>query len=246
MTRLEPPFIVFCNPYGGLGLKTKTAEAARRRIDNLLVTCAMGASINSIELRVIEPCQSSLADACKQGRLALNLIYNSLAEHGHVCQPWVVEAWTPFGPPNAAAIRQRDGATSIEWSWKIERDPERATIAYNRFCDYMVRHQQLMFDDYSTSISVQAVWSFRLRTAAGTIVAPPYPESSITASLAGRHASAFFDLIFPYAAATSSFIADYQAVCDALGMKLPPRSFRLDALTVDGKKRRRTKLITFT
>jgi hypothetical protein len=47
-----PPYIVFRNPYGGLGLRTRTAEAARGRIDGLLESCAVEVKLESVELEV--------------------------------------------------------------------------------------------------------------------------------------------------------------------------------------------------
>lgn len=44
-----PPYIVFRNPYGGLGLRTRTAEAARARIDGLLERCAADVELGSVE-----------------------------------------------------------------------------------------------------------------------------------------------------------------------------------------------------
>jgi hypothetical protein len=46
-----PPYVVFRNPYGGLGLRTRTAEAARARIDGLLEHCAVEVKLESVEFR---------------------------------------------------------------------------------------------------------------------------------------------------------------------------------------------------
>lgn len=63
LAAMDPSYIVFSNPDGGLGLKTKTAGAARQRIDGLLAACAEAPVLRSLELEVAEPGPAALVQS---------------------------------------------------------------------------------------------------------------------------------------------------------------------------------------
>ena len=66
---------------------------------------------------------------------------------------------------------------------------------------------------------------------------PEFPRLSTTADLGGRHASAFFDLMFPYGGVEPALLDDYRAVCEVTGLRLPPNSFRLNTSTKKGDRK---------
>jgi hypothetical protein len=255
---MEPPYITFKSPYGGFGLNTRTSEAACRRIDGLLATCGVDVEQSEVSLSVAEPCAVALALAIhgpfdhassgfRTGDWPLARPADELARaHDHTIGEIAREAWATFGAPrNAGADARRGRPTgSVIWAWVIEKDVARATAAYPTFCAFMHRHQAQMENDYSSAVVVRGYWQFRLHSESRGVAGPPYPASSIRASLAGRHASAFFDLVFPYDAPTPEFLADYAAVCAALGMKLPPSALRLCSPTrAGGRKWTKVKIV---
>lgn len=237
---MEPPYITLKSPYGGFGLKTRTSEAACHRVDDLLAAHGVDVELRELELRVAEPCPRPLADTIggrllppaagsRTGSRTLARPADELVrEHGHAIGPVASEAWAAFGAPPLAGADQstRPPYSSVMWTWSIARDVARATATYPSFCTFMHRHQAPMMDTYASAVAVHGVWSFRLHSAARGVAGPPYPPSEIRASLAGRHASAFLDLVFPYDAPVADFVQDFRDVCHALGMKLPPGALR--------------------
>jgi hypothetical protein len=242
---MEPPYITLVSPYGGFGLKTKTSEAARRRIDGLLAGCAVEVVLEDLELRIAEPASRAMIEAMV-GPLGPDTSAMSTSglsippdTHAHVRGAIADEAWRAFGAPGTAGVVQRRTDTWIAWEWRARRDE--ADAAYDPWCRFLDRHQALAIDDRSSALQVRGDWAFRLASADGTIAEPPLPASRAIAHLRGRHASAFLPLVFAHAALTDGLIADFERVCDALGMKLPARALRLSSPT-RGSDRKLAKL----
>jgi hypothetical protein len=248
---MEPPYITLKSPYGGFGLKTKKSEAACGRIDGLLAAHGVDVELREVDLQIVEVCPPPLSiaiagpiDPASAGHYAgardLRKPADELArEHGHELGDVAREAFTAFGLPRhaGAALSYRKPPAHIIWTWSITRDVARATVAFAPFCAFMHRHQALMENEYSSAVRVHGLWHFRLHSASRGVAAAPYPESRVRANLAGRHASAFFDLVFPYDAPTDDFMQDFADVCNALGMKLPPSALRLCSPTRTGGRK---------
>jgi len=117
---------------------------------------------------------------------------------------------------------------AVDWVWIVE-DPARAPAMLDAFSPFAAAHDQEMYDDYSTRVSVRGIWELRLRVAGGRVVEAPFPASRVHAHLRGKHASAFLDLVLPHQSVTDEFLADYQAVNGALGMTVPVRGYKLNA-----------------
>lgn len=245
-----PAFLYFMSPYGGLGLKTKSAAGARARIDGLL-KLAGNVTVRSVELSVWEPAGRGLVEKLL-GAFGPRTAYTgsgstrddlamAVAAAGHTHDELVEEAWRRFGAPNAVQGRQEPNQMHIGWQWFVEKSDVSAR-KLDEWFPYLVAHDQLMRDEYSTRVEIHAVWRFQLRSTAGTMVAAPYPESEVAVRLRGRHASAFFDLVFPYTSLTADFLRDHDAVCKAMGLTLPIKSFRLNAPRKRGPGRVRRKV----
>jgi hypothetical protein len=247
-----PPLAVYCAPYGGLGLKTKSYAKARARIDGLL-DIGTETVHELAELEVIEPAVRPLVEALC-GRLDHGVgisggagakrtdLAAAVADHGHTFDALAAEAWRRFGEPNACGARQqRTGETFIVWTW-IVNDAAQTTPALDAWSPFAAAHDQEMFDDYSTRVGVRGIWETRLMVAGGKVVAPPYPPSRIHAHLRSKHASAFLDIVLPHDAATDGFLADYQAVNRALGMTVPMKGYKLCAPKKKGDGRVYKKL----
>ena len=233
-----PPLAIYCAPYGGLGLKTKSFAAALARIEGLL-SASTEVVQDLAELTVLEPASRALVEALngafdrdtagRSGGGERTDLAAAVTTHGHVHDAVAGEAWQRFGEPNRIGGRQqRGGLFFIEWRWEVtEVDVAEQRLA--EFAPYVSSHDQLMFDDYSTRIEARGGWDMRLRVAGGKVVAPPYPPSSVRANLRGKHASAFLDFVLPHVAATDAFLADYQAVNRALGITVPMKGYKLCA-----------------
>lgn len=247
---MEPAYITLKSPYGGFGLKTKTSQAACKRVDNLLAAHGVDVELRKLELGISEPCPPALAEAIVgpldpglagqvRGAGEAAVPADELVRaHGHMIGEIAREAWNAFGPPPevGAGTNRRPPSSHVSWSWRI-RDVARATATYPTFCAFMHRHQAIMRDDHSSAVGVRGSWSFRLHSATRGVAAPPYPPSKILAHLCGRHASAFLDLVFPYDAPVEDFVHDFADVCDAMGMKLSRTALRLSSPTRRGGRK---------
>src|SRR4051812_33068736 len=213
-----PPLAIFCSPYGGLGLKTKSFAGARARIDGLLAV-AVDVVQTAATLEVGEPASRALVErlagpfdrgrAMGSGGRGHDLAA-AVAETGHQHDEVAAEAWRRFGAPNAMAGHQERTGFWITWAWEVE-DRTAAAPELDRWSSFLAAHDQRMMNDYATAIGARATWQLRLRLPGG-VVADPYPPSRISAHLCGRHASAFLDLVLPHAAATQAFLEDHAAV----------------------------------
>ena len=224
-----PPLITFKDPDGGLGLRARSAEEARRRIDVLFGACAVDVSLEAPQLSVYDPCARALYEALDERREPGTLT-DIVRAYRHEPSAVAAAAWAAFGPPGQSGSAHvvdsklaTDARDLVIQSWSWDLDPTRFDEAFAFLC----RHQRLMRDDYATAVWVGATWQFRLRSTAGTVAQDRFPPSRIAAHLAGKHASAFFGLIFPYTSAEPAFVADYEAACAALGIALPRARFRL-------------------
>ncbi len=231
-----PPLAIYCSPYGGLGLKTKSFVAARARIDRLLAA-SVDVVPDQASLAVIEPCSRALAerlagplerDVAMRGGGDRGDLAAVVASEAHAHDPVAAEAWQRFGVPTKASVHQSRPAFFVEWQWPVADDPARVTQQIDAWAPFVAQHDQLMKDDYAPRLHLRAIWDHRLRLPSG-VVGAPYPPSRIHATLSGRHASAFLDLVLPHQAATAAFLADYQAVNAILGMTVPLRGFKLCA-----------------
>jgi hypothetical protein len=242
-------WITIVSPYGGFGLKTKTSEAARRRIDGLLDRCAVEIVHDDLRLRVIEPASRALVEAMV-GPLApstaamscgsLPLPADELVRaHGHARSAHADEAWSANGVPTSAGVIQSRRECFVSWEWRARGGD--AAAAYDPWCRFVDRRQALAIDDYATALEVRGEWSFRIAGAGGAIAEPPYPASRVVGHLRGKHASAFLPLVFPHESLTQAMIEDFEHVCAGLGMKLPPRALRLSSPT-RGPNRKLSKL----
>jgi hypothetical protein len=231
-----PPLAVYCSPYGGLGLKTKTFLASRARIDGLL-RAADDVVQTGAELEVCEPASRELVErlagsfdrntAMRSGGRGHDLAL-AVAETAHPHDEVAAEAWRRFGAPDGSAGHQEKTGFWIAWKWTSE-DPAKAAAALDAWSPFAAAHDQRMMNDYATAVGARGTWTLRLRTADGRVVADPYPPSQITAHLRGRHASAVLDLVLPHAAATPAFLADYAAVNRAAGITIPLGGYKLSA-----------------
>ena len=258
-----PPLITFKSPDGGLGLRTKSVEGARKRFDGLFAECVEELSLDKVELSLTESCERRLVEAL-HGPLGPDTAFigggampapgamaQLVAEQEHRLDEVADEGWRICGVPQRAsahqerAIRDQPARFHVGWIWATAR-PDDTVEAFERWFALLSKHQKLLRDDYATRLHVHASWSFRLRSAKGTVAAAPYPRSEISAWLSGKHASAFFDLVFPYESAQAEgFGDDYEAVCRALGLRLPPKSFRLCKPRRRGDQRSYVKLAGF-
>jgi hypothetical protein len=231
-----PPLAIHCSPYGGLGLKTKSFVAARARIDGLLAG-AVDVELRELSLTVHEPAGRALVetlvgplerDTAIRGGGRQPDLAAIVAGSGHAHDEVAGEAWRLFGPPQRASGHQNRGVYAVEWEWLAEGAAHTgAPLA--AWSPFVARHDQLMYNDYSTTVGLRGIWEARLRRADGSVIAAPYPRSQVHAHLRGRHASAFLDLVLPHAAATVDFLADYQAINRALGMTVPLGGYKLCA-----------------
>ncbi|MBE7447466.1 MAG: hypothetical protein HS111_00820 [Kofleriaceae bacterium] len=229
-----PPLAIYCSPYGGLGLKTKSFMGARKRIEGLLAQ-ATEVELRSVELCVIEECSRKLVErlvgpldhetAMRGGGRDRDL-GEEVAASGHAHGDLVSEAWQRFGAPGHASGHQNRGQFWVEWQWEVD-EVARARSSLDAWSPYVAAHDQVMWNDRSTMVGVRAIWEGRLRVSGGRVVASPYPPSRIHAHLCGRYASAFLDLVLPHEAKTEAFLADYHAVNQALGMTVPMGGYKL-------------------
>ncbi|HUQ07173.1 MAG TPA: hypothetical protein VM261_32000 [Kofleriaceae bacterium] len=247
-----PPLALYCAPYGGLGLKTKSFAAALARIEGLLASSTSVAQ-QEAELTVWEPAGQALVEWVA-GPLEHGIAGSSgaartlddpaalLAKHGHVHDALAAEAWQLFGPPTHIGRRmQRGGPYHVSWEWRVT-DPVRAPQQLAMWTPFATANDKGMLDDYSTLVQVRAIWEARLVVAGGRAVPIEYPPSRIHAHLRGKHASAFLDLVLPHDAATDAFLADYQAVNKALGITVPMKGWKLNAPKKKGGGRALKKL----
>jgi hypothetical protein len=225
-----PPMVVFRSPYGGLGLKTKRFTAAWARIEGLLAAAA-DVVLTKAALVVFEPASPGLTAWRAQPRsLADRDTEEDLAAVvtavGHRHDEVAAEAWRRFGAPNGVELMRRaNGPSWSGWNWLVT-GPAAAT-SFTAWSPFVAAHDQRMVNDYAPAVELQATWTLRLRTAAGDVVADPYPSSQVRAYLRGRHACAFLDLVLPHAAATAAFMADYRAINRAAGMTIPLSGYKL-------------------
>jgi hypothetical protein len=247
-----PPLALYCAPYGGLGLKTKSFAAALARIEGLLASSTSIAH-QEAELTVWEPCSQAFAESV-DGPLMPGTAGSSgggreiaapaalLARHGHVLDALAAEAWQQFGPPTHYGRRmQRGGSSHVSWEWRVA-DPVRAPQQLAMWTPFATANDKGMLDDYSALVGVRSIWEARLVVAGGRAVPLEYPPSRIHANLRGKHASAFLDLVLPHDAATDAFLADYQAVNLALGITVPMKGWKLNAPKKKGGGRALKKL----
>jgi hypothetical protein len=230
-------------------LKTKSSEAARRRIDGLLDRCAVEIGHDGLRLRVTEPASRPLVQAmighisptmASQSCSRLPRPADELAHaHGHVRTAPADEAWSAWGVPDATTVHQRRADLWVSWEWSMSG--AEAAARYDPWCRFVDRHQQLALDDYASAMEVRGEWSFRLAGADGAIAEPPYPTSRVVAHLCGRHACAMLPLVFPHESLSPAMLADFEHVCAGLGMKLSPRALRLSSPT-RGPNRKLRKL----
>lgn len=239
-----PPFAVYCAPYGGLGLRTKSYAAALARIEGLLAS-SVDVAMQSAELTVWEPASQQLVEAI-DGPLEPGMAGSSggarpfedraalFAQHGHTHDALGGEAWKQFGQPTHVGRRMmRGGPFHLEWQWRVE-DPVRAPQRLAMWTPFASANDTGMLDDYSTLVQVRAIWELRLVVAGGRAVPLDYPPSRVHAHLRGKHASAFLDLVLPHEAATDAFLADYQAVNRAIGITMPMKGYKLCAAKKKG------------
>lgn len=231
-----PPLALYCSPYGGLGLKTKSFLASRARIDGLL-RAAVDVVQTTAELEVCEPASRALVErvlgtferdtAVRGGGRDVDTAA-AVAASGHHHDEVAAEAWRRFGAPNRTEGHNQKDGFWIGWVWTVE-DPAQTAAALDAWAPFVAQHDQRMLNDYATALAARCRWTLRLRCADGTPVSAPYPPSEISANLRGRHASAFLDLVLPHAAATDAFRADYAAVNRAAGMTIPLGGYKLCA-----------------
>lgn len=248
---MEPTYITFVSPYGGLGLRAKSAEKARARLDTLLARCATDVALECVELTVWEPCPYSLVQAIHgPGRCSAYGSTSSVppegpaalaTAHGHALGSVAAEAWSMSGPPSTLSYCVDSAtATQIGWEWQAKNASiGKITATYASWCDFLGRHQKLKRNDYSAMVVVRCWWTFRLVSSAGEPAESHYPRSKILAHISGAHPSAFLDLVFPYDVVDQPFVLDYRAVCNALDLKLPPGRFRLASPSKKGPGYRR-------
>lgn len=247
-----PPLAVYCAPYGGLGLKTKSYAAALARIEGLLAS-SVDVSHQTAELSVGEPCSQAMAEAIA-GPLEHGIagsygaarsiadVLPLLAKHGHTHDARAAEAWKEFGEPTHVGRKMsRGGPYFLEWEWRIE-DAVKAPLLMPTWTEFVSANDKAMYDDYATLVHVRAIWEMRLRVSGGRVVAAPYPPSRVHAHLRGKHASAFLDLVLPHESATDAFLADYQVVNRALGITMPMKGYKLCAAKKKGAGRTYKKL----
>lgn len=58
---MTPTYITFKNPHGGLGLRARTAAKAIERIEGLFAACAADLRLETVSLRVGDPCSPAMA-----------------------------------------------------------------------------------------------------------------------------------------------------------------------------------------
>jgi hypothetical protein len=247
-----PPFITFFSRYG-LGLKTRSAAAARARIDKLL-PLTDEVMLESVSLSVSEPCASAFIGALfgpierdvafRGGGAARTDLADKVASGGHVHDAVAAEAWQRFGAPNSTQMYREKPSFYVGWTWRVE-DVTQTQRALDVWFPFLQEHDRLQQNDYANRVQIRGVWQFRLRSQRGTAAAAPYPPSQVSAVLIGRHASAFFELVFPYAEPVAEFIDDYRAVCAAMGLALPPGMLRLCSPKKKGRGRTYRKIAPF-
>ncbi|MBZ0238658.1 MAG: hypothetical protein K8M05_40480 [Deltaproteobacteria bacterium] len=234
-----PPLAVYCAPYGGLGLKTKSYAKALARIRGLLAIAEEVVHATA-ELSVLEPASRALVEAVTGRPIERDTASvgcgsrtvdtaGAVAAQGHVHDALAGEAWRRFGAPNAVGARQqtRTGVFHVEWRWLVE-DVAEAPERLDAWSPFVEANDHLMYDDYATMVEVRSVWDLRLRLRDG-LVTDPYPPSQVHAHLRGKHASAFLGLVLPHESASEGFLADYQIVNRALGMTVPMKGYKLCA-----------------
>jgi hypothetical protein len=245
-----PPYIVSRNLYGGLGLRTRTVEAGRARIICcLLEQCAVEVKLESVELEVEEPCgRDMVADDLKPGIAAVASgrvevpAPELIDKHRHGLDELARDAWGQFGPPGAFGSSISASRGTARWAWRAEGTD--ASSALDTWYPFLVAHQALEFGEYRPRVSLRVRHTFLLCRTGRSLPEPAFPRSGTAAHLCGRHASAFFELVFPYGGVEPAFVDDYSAVCAATGLKLPANRFRLNAPTKKGD-RKLVRLPTF-
>jgi hypothetical protein len=235
---MEPTFITFKSPYGGLGLRARTANKAIQRIEGLLAACAADPQIETIALRVGDPSGEALAaDLCK--------------EHlDHAPCAIATEALEAFGPPNGADVDTCSDGPIVHWVWDFQHDlrlegtnyaPLRerdADAAYADWAAFLRRHHVPIFGEYNPQVALAPEWAFRMHhPTTGEPAGERYPLSKVDASLSGRWSSAFMELVFPFATPDDEFALAYERVNEGLGMKLPPKLLRIDSPTRAGDRK---------
>jgi hypothetical protein len=239
-----PPYIVFRNPYGGLGLRARSVEAARARIDGLLEHCAVEVELLDVELEVEEQCPRSMVDgvladgvsAVSTGARRLEIPAAQLvADHGHQPDVLARDAWNTLGPPNGLGSDLDRHSSRARWTWKADGPAAHGVI--EAWSAFLIRHQALAINEWKHRVNLHVRYDFLLCRAGQALPDDEYPRSRVSASLRGRHASAFLDPVFPYGGVEPAFIDDYRALCAAMALRLSPASFQLNTPTKNGGRK---------
>ncbi len=139
---MTPSYITFKNPYGGLGLRARTAAKAIGRLEGLFVACATDLRLETVSLRVGDPCSPALAadlgeehldgghsaggttfSVAAVGGLTFDEPVAALiARHDHVPCEIAAEALEAFGPPNVADIDVCGEGPILFWCWDLAYD----------------------------------------------------------------------------------------------------------------------------
>jgi hypothetical protein len=158
-----------------------------------------------------------------------------IAKHRHDLDELARDAWDRFGPPGAFGSSISTSRGTARWAWRTEGTD--ASSALDAWYPFLVAHQALEFGECRPRVSLRVRHTFLLARVGFPLPEPEFPRSATAAHLCGRHASAFFDLVFPYGGVEPSFIEDYRAVCVATGLKFPTSRFRLNTPTKKGDRK---------
>ena len=153
---MTPTYITFKNPYGGLGLRALTAAKAFERVEGLFAACAAELRLETVSLRVGDPCSAALAaDLGKEhldgeyraGSTQISVaavgglrfeepVADLIARHDHVPREIAAEALEAFGPPNVADLDVCGGVGPIVfWVWDLAYDTPAEGTGYAPLAD---------------------------------------------------------------------------------------------------------------
>ena len=134
---MEPTYITFKNPHGGLGLRARTAAKAIERLQGLFAACAADLEFEHTALRVGDPAEPALVAAIAGEHLDGDFtaggtqfsvawvggltfdgpVADLLARHGHTPCDIAALAFDAFGPPNSVDVDTCDDTLAVFWSW---------------------------------------------------------------------------------------------------------------------------------
>jgi hypothetical protein len=126
-----------------------------------------------------------------------------------------------------------EGGGIARWNWRAIGPT--AKSALDVWYPFLLRHQALEFNEYGQRVSMKVQHEFAVHREGQPVPGPEFPRSSTTAHLQRFNAMAFLDLVFPYGSIEPAFLDDYRAVCEATGLRLPPRRIPAQHANGDGR-----------